>query len=221
MVPNVGWDFHSVGSGNQEYEFTASGSGWIAATLTWHRDVEISTVNNTYNSTATFIDEPILDQLENLNLYLMEASSNNPLMAITRSTTSFDNVEHIFFNVQTAGNYKLRVQNDTQLANGEDYALAWWFGETPPITVASTDFDNDGDVDGDDLDDWAAAFGSTNGGDSDGDGDSDGADFLAWQKEFTGPGALSASTAVPEPGSLMLLVLGLPLILGRKRIITD
>ena len=58
-------------------------------------------------------------------------------------------------------------------------------------------------------------------GDFDADGDVDGADFLKWQRDGLsagdladwqasyGPGiAAAASTAVPEPASLLLLVLG-------------
>lgn len=68
-------------------------------------------------------------------------------------------------------------------------------------------------------------------GDYDGDGDVDGRDFLAWQRgesldpfspadlatwqaEYNG-GLLTATTAVPEPSSLLLLTAGLLLISGR------
>src|SRR5690606_628727 len=47
-----------------------------------------------------------------------------------------------------------------------------------PIDLTA-DFDNDGDVDGDDLTMWEGGFGNSDAGDADGDGDSDGADFLA------------------------------------------
>ncbi len=65
------------------------------------------------------------------------------------------------------------------------------------------DFDDDGSVNGDDLLSWQASFGMNPGGDADGDGDTDGADFLAWQQQFSG--SSGGGTAVPEPGSLMLL----------------
>jgi hypothetical protein len=67
------------------------------------------------------------------------------------------------------------------------------------------DFDNDQDVDGDDLDDWRTAFGETAVGDADGDADSDGYDFLIWQRNLTGPLAAQAVSAVPEPASAALL----------------
>jgi hypothetical protein len=84
----------------------------------------------------------------------------------------------------------------------------------------SADFDNDGDVDGDDLDDWQLAYGATALADADLDGDSDGADFLAWQRQFgSGVGPLTAISAVPEPGTLGLSIIAAGAVaLKRRRI---
>ena len=72
------------------------------------------------------------------------------------------------------------------------------------------DFNGDGFVNEVDLSLWEGAFGVDNGGDADDDGDSDGADFLAWQRNFTGGSGLAASTkAVPEPSSVGLLAIAM------------
>jgi T5SS/PEP-CTERM-associated repeat protein len=63
------------------------------------------------------------------------------------------------------------------------------------------DFDNDGDVDGDDLAEWRNDFGPAAGSDADADGDSDGHDFLAWQQQLGRGLAVEATAAVPEPAS--------------------
>lgn len=78
------------------------------------------------------------------------------------------------------------------------------------------DFDQDGDVDGDDLIAWSGGYGSDDGGDTDGDSDTDGVDFLTWQQNFTGPAPAGGS--VPEPTALGLaaLVVGAALV-GRRR----
>ena len=76
------------------------------------------------------------------------------------------------------------------------------------------DFDFDSDVDNDDLTIWETNYGTSSGalyanGDADKDGDVDGQDFLIWQR-FAGSSIapLSASSAtVPEPGSLLLVIL--------------
>lgn len=72
------------------------------------------------------------------------------------------------------------------------------------------DFDNDGDVDGDDLAKWQSDYGGI-GSDADMDGDSDGFDFLAWQQQ-NGSGAnqiATSTSAVPEPASLLLVGLAI------------
>jgi autotransporter-associated beta strand protein len=72
------------------------------------------------------------------------------------------------------------------------------------------DFDDDGDVDGDDLTQWQDDFGVNADSDADEDGDSDGRDFLIWQRNYTGAGALTASAvAVPEPGAIGLTLAAL------------
>ncbi len=67
----------------------------------------------------------------------------------------------------------------SQTVVSQDYAPA-------AVVAAPADFDNDGDVDGNDLAQWESSFGPNANADADGDLDSDGADFLAWQRQFTG-----------------------------------
>jgi hypothetical protein len=66
------------------------------------------------------------------------------------------------------------------------------------------DFDEDGDVDGDDLAQWQGDFGENDLSDADDDGDSDGADFLAWQQQLGSGAAMTAAQTVPEPASAFL-----------------
>lgn len=88
-------------------------------------------------------------------------------------------------------------------------SVAEWVRATPNLPPIDTaDFDGDGDVDGDDLEDWQAAFGQTANGDADDDGDSDGHDFLEWQRQFGSGQSISANVAVPEPAGILLLLPG-------------
>jgi hypothetical protein len=71
--------------------------------------------------------------------------------------------------------------------------------------LREADFEEDGDVDGADLDNWTAGYGPAaihTTGDADGDGDADGGDFLIWQQQLNAP----ATLAVPEPAALALIV---------------
>lgn len=70
-------------------------------------------------------------------------------------------------------------------------------------SFAAADFNKDGYVDATDLQWWQNAFQTTADGDADGDGDTDGADFLIWQRQFTGPSTTLAMLSVPEPNVLL------------------
>jgi hypothetical protein len=85
--------------------------------------------------------------------------------------------------------------------------------------AADPDFDNDGDVDGQDFLVWQRGLGvgTTNAtGDADGNGAVNGADLAQWRAEF-GPAAAAAVSGVPEPTSavLALVVCGLAALAGR------
>ena len=72
---------------------------------------------------------------------------------------------------------------------------------------SSADFDENGMVDGLDLNRWTAGFatGESTGhlqGDSDADADVDGQDFLTWQRQLDNS---AAAIAVPEPATLVLI----------------
>lgn len=68
------------------------------------------------------------------------------------------------------------------------------------VSIARSDFNLDGSIDGGDLAVWKSAFNQTAAADATRDGVTDGADFLVWQRQFSGNGnAASASIAVCEP----------------------
>lgn len=84
------------------------------------------------------------------------------------------------------------------------------------------DFNDDDNVDHEDLEIWEQGFGTQQGpmyGDADMDGDIDGNDFLIWQVQFRDAAAseLGEWTAVPEPASIVLLFTITVLTLTRCR----
>jgi hypothetical protein len=102
--------------------------------------------------------------------------------------------------------------------DGNDVALF-----TAASAFGAADFDEDDDVDGDDLTRWRNNFGTGTAhmtGDADADGDADGADFLVWQSQLGGPPSVVATAAVPEPATHMLVIVaavGIRRIGGRMR----
>lgn len=81
------------------------------------------------------------------------------------------------------------------------------------VAEPDADFDQDGDVDGDDFLTWQRGHGiqapnaTRDDGDADGDQAVDGTDLGIWQSQFGSTTALPAQSAVPEPSSLLLLAL--------------
>jgi len=103
-----------------------------------------------------------------------------------------------------------------------------------PVSASTTaDFDRTNTVDFADYTKWVGDFTVNDGSDADGDGDSDGADFLAWQRtvgstvnlyvglnfDINESAASIAARAgvVPEPGSIVLALLGVTGFLRRRR----
>jgi hypothetical protein len=87
-----------------------------------------------------------------------------------------------------------------------------------PLAAASIpgDFDNNGSVNGLDLNRWKSNVGVNTQANADGDNDSDGNDFLIWQRNVTAGGAAPATAAVPEPASLTAAIV-LAVTLGARR----
>jgi len=76
------------------------------------------------------------------------------------------------------------------------------------LTALATDFDLDGDVDGDDLTQWQGDYGVNGDSDANGDGMSDGLDFLTWQQQVASGGSNASAAPIPEPSSLVILGIG-------------
>jgi hypothetical protein len=88
------------------------------------------------------------------------------------------------------------------------------------IGTLAADFDDDGDVDGDDLTRWRSGFGTSSlheQGNADGDGDVDGNDFLVWQRSLGWSTTGAPASTVPEPTSCLLLVAAIASVCTAKR----
>lgn len=88
-------------------------------------------------------------------------------------------------------------QSGAVFVDGVEFGLA----EAPSIPG---DFNNDGMVNGADLEVWVDAYGTSDLADADNDGDSDGADFLVWQRNFTGNPPSPLQISIPEPATQTL-----------------
>jgi hypothetical protein len=93
-------------------------------------------------------------------------------------------------------------------ALGESFGIAFYSDWIQVANPLAADFDEDGDVDQDDLSTWQQNHGLNGGathfqGDANADSNVDGADFLIWQRQ-SGSTSLAppAAQAVPEPSTI-------------------
>jgi subtilisin-like proprotein convertase family protein len=116
---------------------------------------------------------------------------------------------------RTFGTWILEIVDDESGIAGtlRDFTVIF----TAAMPEAPADFDNDGEVDGDDLMVWEGAYGVNAFSDADIDGDSDGADFLEWQRQFgTGMSTHPARGNVPEPEGWLLFLAIAGMIAGNR-----
>ncbi|MBN1852123.1 MAG: hypothetical protein JW829_05335, partial [Pirellulales bacterium] len=74
--------------------------------------------------------------------------------------------------------------------------------DIPDVTNLA-DFDNDGDIDGNDFLRWQTSYNQDAAGDADRDGDTDRNDLLIWQQQFGSVGQ-NTSIAIPEPATFII-----------------
>ncbi|BBO36057.1 right-handed parallel beta-helix repeat-containing protein [Lacipirellula parvula] len=93
--------------------------------------------------------------------------------------------------------------------------LVWTKDNGSAISTFEADFDRDGDVDGNDLSNWNAGFGTLSGatveqGDANRDGAVNGADFLIWQRQFGSVVVIPPATVHYAPASAVATTTELP-----------
>jgi hypothetical protein len=186
-VPPLGWDYNIQDDPFilNNYSFTLSAGDFVSATLVWDRQVFLDSGSLDYVPGNQFIDFGFGD------LDLTLRSSGGTVIKTSNGISS--NVEHIFAQVPSAGTYTLEVET---FENTIPFALAWWAGPDERPATQPGDFDEDGDVDGRDFLEWQR--GNSPNPLSSGD-------LSDWQNNY-GAGSLAATTAVPEPSCLSLLL---------------
>ena len=124
----VGWDYNKVDlNKSQDYvlEKPLQQGSFVSLTLAWDRMVDLNDANKNrvYDIGESFRDRG----LNNLDLYLVPADSNDTTRYTCASISDVDSTEHVFCPVPTTGKYKIRVQYRQQANEAsQPYALAWW-----------------------------------------------------------------------------------------------
>ena len=142
LIPGVGWAYDAIESElppqnlpetsadvlvkDYQFEQPLIAGSYLSATLAWERQVVLNDQNGNglYDEGESFSDRG----LNNLDLYLMPADSNNLADSIWSSVSEADSVEHIFRQIPQTGEYKLRVVYRQRVNDdiAQRFALAWW-----------------------------------------------------------------------------------------------
>ena len=127
-VAPIGWDYNKVqtnSSADYVLDKPLQQGSFASITIAWDRLVDLNDTNKNgqYDIGETFRDRG----LNNLDLYLIPADSNDARAKICASISEVDSVEHIFCPVPKTGRYKIRVQYRQQVNEAtQPYAIAWW-----------------------------------------------------------------------------------------------
>jgi hypothetical protein len=109
----------------------------------------------------------------------------------------------------------------TNLPGQANYKLTSLLASPPPSLKSRGDFNNDGKVDGADYVIWRKTLGSTTNLQADANGslNIDAADYIHWRDNFGAPPGSGSGLlgAVPEPGTTMLMLIGLTSLWVFKR----
>jgi len=192
------------------------------------------------------IEEDVLDEWHEFWITIEDngsaAGTHRVRVYMDGRTDEFGNPEFEEFNVtsSTSGNASYANEQSAyiELGMNEDDLLlgmvdidfiSYKLGVHIPVAAVvfdEADFDEDGDVDGDDFLAWQTGFGTETGaqksdGDANGDGAVDGNDFLIWQTQFGNTAGDGSSTAVPEPAAVGLLLCLFAFVIPCRRRATD
>jgi hypothetical protein len=129
-VSNRGWDFATTTASAARYFFDVPAGFTLtnfSTVLTWNRRVTDSAPGSLFTMTVS---------VANLNLRLYAATGFTLGAQLDSSTSTIQNVEHIYAPTLGAGRYCLEVTSDV---SGTDYALAWGGAA---LTAVSTSVNN-------------------------------------------------------------------------------
>ncbi|MCC6493482.1 MAG: CAP domain-containing protein [Pirellulales bacterium] len=167
---------------------------------------------------ATFITGVVYQDVNNNSFYDVGEGRSGVRIDVEGSAYFAISAESGGYSVPVDGQYTVRFQGGgfesftatAKITGGLNYKVDYL---TANMVAYAADFDNDSDVDADDLSKWVAGFGVNALGDADDDGDSDGADFLIWQQQLgLGAAASVPAAAVPEPAAATLLLWAMALV---------
>ncbi len=185
---DIGWDYHFQNDPfiPYRYHLNLEKDDYVSATLVWDREVALNSPSPEYEPGDNFIDFGFA----NFDLYLVPAGLGRE-QAVASSTSTAQNVEHIFAQVPAAGDYELQVWIGE--LNQVFYAIAWWAGADMRGSAALGDFNGDGSVNAADYVVWRKTDGGSTG-------------YNNWRTNFGETVGSGGAATVPEPTGIVFAI---------------
>lgn len=148
--------------------------------------------------------------LSDLTLQLLDTDGTTVLETANNAPAGLgETIESIL----PAGTYYAHVTGSADDVQLYELSVSSFYG---------ADFDEDGNVDLEDLDNWQAGYGIAGtamhmDGDANGNQYVNGLDFLAWQRQFgSGIEPLAGLAVAPEPAAVLLMLIGMAVIFAGR-----
>ena len=128
-----GWDFQQIarGQGRSYLLHLDETADEISIVLTWHRRIDGRTLEDLVTQVPRWVNIPTTADLD-LQLVRVVEDTSGSQVPLARSTSSIDNVEHVFLRDVPPGRYRLDVSRSDRGRQPWEYAVAWRIRADPP-----------------------------------------------------------------------------------------
>lgn len=131
-IDRQGWDFQTLASNqHRNYELVLDTPNVnVSIILIWHRRIDGRKITDLVTGQAKWLDNALV---ANLDLRVSRKDQKGGHQVIAQSTSSIDNVEHIYLQQPPMGRYDVQVLRQDHIAQDWDYAIAWRVEKQPVV----------------------------------------------------------------------------------------
>ncbi len=124
-VPPRGWSFHNLQPGKSSVSFDVqllSPAGEVSIIAAWNRRIDGRVIDDLFTGQKRWSDAPRLGQFD---LILKRVRSDGQTEVVMDSTSSIDNVQHVYRPFLAPGKYRIHLVRKDALNESYEVALAW------------------------------------------------------------------------------------------------
>ena len=129
-MKNYGWDFTALPRGGRSrYRFSLTQPmDQVSVMLVWHRRIDGRVVEDLFSDQEHWL---ALSRKADFDLRLVREGEKGETPVVAQSVSKIDNVEHVYLQELSPGDYQLEVSRQDSLDEDWDYAIAWRMAPRP------------------------------------------------------------------------------------------